>query len=131
VKLGVSAELVADWLKVRKTKRAANTLTALNRLKAEIEKSGWTAEQAVRLACERSWSGFDASWVKDEKPAAASGPEASKPFDMAAYQARRKAEAAAAMKAMELQELRETVPPKGWRVDLEAGKLVRIEEGAA
>lgn len=65
INLGVDECVVSDWLKVRSKKKAANTLTAFNRIKSEIEKSGLTANQAIKLAAEESWSGFKAEWVKN------------------------------------------------------------------
>lgn len=107
--LGVPADLVADWLKVRKAKRAANTKTALDRFKSELDKSGWTAEQAVRRCCERSWVGFEAEWVKGEKQAETK-PAA---FDRKAYEAKRREERRLAREAYAEQMRRETVPPVG------------------
>lgn len=65
--IGVAAELVADWLAVRKTKKATNTKTALDKFNREVAKSGWTHEQAIRHCVERNWQGFEADWVKDIK----------------------------------------------------------------
>jgi hypothetical protein len=66
VSLGVSNNLVKDWLQVRKTKKAANTETAFNALKKEIQKSGLSADKCLLLAVENSWAGFKAEWVKDK-----------------------------------------------------------------
>lgn len=61
--LGVPDELAREWMAVRKTKRATNTATAFDRIKAEIGKSGRPAADCVRLAVENSWSGFKADWM--------------------------------------------------------------------
>lgn len=66
--LGVEKEIVTDWLKVRKLKKASNTETAFNRIEAQINKSHLPANDCIRIAVEKSWSGFEADWVKDEKP---------------------------------------------------------------
>lgn len=66
--LGVSDQLARDWMAVRKTKRATNTKTAFDRIKAEFDKSGHPAEDCVRLAVENSWSGFKAEWMAREEP---------------------------------------------------------------
>ena len=66
--LGVSDQLARDWMAVRKTKRATNTRTAFDRIKAEFDKSGHPAEDCVRLAVENSWSGFKAGWMAREEP---------------------------------------------------------------
>lgn len=65
IELGVSEQIVSDFLAVRKTKRAANTETAFNRIKSEIEKSGASANDCIKLAVERSWQGFKAEWYRN------------------------------------------------------------------
>lgn len=62
IELGVSERVANDWLEVRKLKRAANTETAFNRIKSEIEKTNASAEQCIVLAVEKSWQGFKAEW---------------------------------------------------------------------
>jgi len=66
IDLGVSATLVDDWMKVRKAKRSADTLTAFQGLVREIQKSGRSAEDCIRFSCERSWCGFEAAWMERE-----------------------------------------------------------------
>jgi hypothetical protein len=95
--IGVAAELVADWLAVRKTKKATNTKTALDKFNREVAKSGWTHEQAIRHCVERNWQGFEADWVKEIKPANLAP---AIQFDREAYESKRKAEAAAARERM-------------------------------
>lgn len=65
--LGVSEKYAAEWLQVRKNKRLTNTETALNRIKAEIEKSGRSADDCIRIAVENSWGGFKAEWMPAEE----------------------------------------------------------------
>lgn len=68
--LGVPAEVVADWMAVRGSKRADNTRTAFDGLVREIRKSGKTAEECVRYSAEHGWRGFEASWMeKDDRRA--------------------------------------------------------------
>ena len=55
--------MARDWLAVRKTKRATNTKTAFERIKAEIAKSGRSADECIRTAAEKSWQGFQADWM--------------------------------------------------------------------
>lgn len=62
--LGVEKQIVEDWLKVRKIKKAANTETALNSIIAQIQKSGLTANECIKKSVESSWSGFKADWLK-------------------------------------------------------------------
>lgn len=61
--IGVSESVARDWLAVRKTKRATNTKTAFERIKAEIAKSGRSADECIRTAAEKSWQGFQADWM--------------------------------------------------------------------
>lgn len=63
IDIGVSNEVADDWIKVRKLKRAANTETAFNSIKRQIEKSGISANECITIAVERSWQGFKAEWV--------------------------------------------------------------------
>lgn len=90
--LGADPALVADWLAVRKTKKASNTKTALDAVMREVGQSGYTLNQALRICCEKSWQGFKAEWVKDIKPAQVAP---AIPFDRDAYEAKRKADLAA------------------------------------
>jgi hypothetical protein len=59
----VDPNVVADFLKIRKAKRAPLTETALAGIQREATKAGVTLEQALRTCCERGWSGFKADWV--------------------------------------------------------------------
>lgn len=63
--LGVRDNVADDWLIVRKQKKAANTETAFNAIKKQIEISGLTANECIKLAVEKSWSGFNAEWVNN------------------------------------------------------------------
>lgn len=67
IEIGVSEEVAAAWMDVRKKKRATNSEIAFNALRREIAKSGMAPDDAVRLAVEKSWSGFDSAWVLKEK----------------------------------------------------------------
>lgn len=61
--LGIKENIVSDWLKVRSKKKASNTETAFVRIKNEIEKSGYSANDCIRLAVEKNWIGFEAEWM--------------------------------------------------------------------
>ena len=65
IKLGVEPLIVKDWLLVRKNKKATNTETAFNIIKKEIEKCNLTPNDCIKLAVEKSWSGFNCEWVKN------------------------------------------------------------------
>ena len=67
--LGVDAQVAADWLAVRKAKRAALTQTALDDVVSEAHKAGISVAQAVRICAARGWQGFRASWDwRDDRP---------------------------------------------------------------
>lgn len=61
--LGVSDNVAEDWLIVRKQKKAANTETAFNAIKKQIEISGLTANDCIKIAVEKSWQGFRSEWI--------------------------------------------------------------------
>lgn len=63
--LGVSEKIATDWMLVRKNKKATNTETAFNSLKSQIEKSGLSANDCIKIAVERSWSGFNSQWLNN------------------------------------------------------------------
>lgn len=52
-----------DFVKLRKTKKAAITETAINRIESQAKKIGWTLEQALIECCNRGWTGFNSSWI--------------------------------------------------------------------
>ena len=72
ISLGVDKKLVSEWLKVRQKKKAVNSETAFNTIKNEIEKSGATPDEVIRMCVVKSWAGFQAEWYvkpkETEKP---------------------------------------------------------------
>jgi hypothetical protein len=66
LKLAENKDLVEDWLRVRKTKKATNTKTALNSFLSEIEKSGMSVDYVLYMCVNKSWSGFNAEWIKSD-----------------------------------------------------------------
>ncbi len=66
---GVPVEVFADFLAVRKAKRAPLTNTAMAGIAREAQKAGITLADALAICCERGWVGFRADWHAD-KPAA-------------------------------------------------------------
>lgn len=67
LEIGVTPQVAEDWLKVRKTKKAANTETAFKRIQHEIQLSGLSADECITIAVERSWQGFKAEWVANNQ----------------------------------------------------------------
>jgi len=62
INLGAEKQLVSDWIKVRKTKKATNTETAFNKFVNQLNKSGYTINEVLEKCVEKSWGGFDAEW---------------------------------------------------------------------
>lgn len=65
--------LLADYLKVRKAKRAGElTETAFKGLETEAAKAGITVIEAIEICCRKGWAGFDSTWdwgkPKSNKP---------------------------------------------------------------
>ena len=65
--LGAEKDLINDWLKVRKNKKATNTKTAFNGFKSQFEKSNKDINTVLRLCIEKSWAGFNSEWITDNK----------------------------------------------------------------
>lgn len=62
----LSQRLAAEWLEVRRSKRAAIlTGAAIRRAKREAEKAGLTVEQSVEFAVSVGWQAFDAKWYAE------------------------------------------------------------------
>lgn len=61
--MGVEENAITTWLAVRKKKKAVNSEIALEALKREALKAGFSVNQAVLECCTKSWSGFSADWV--------------------------------------------------------------------
>ena len=75
---GIDPQVVADFLAIRKAKKAPLTETAMKGIKREAAKAGYTLEQSLKTCCENNWSGFKAEWVNKPPPSSAK-------FDPIAY----------------------------------------------
>ena len=64
---GVSQSVWQDFQKLRKTKRAPITETAIAGIIVEAEKAGWTIESALQECCARGWQSFKAEWVNGKQ----------------------------------------------------------------
>lgn len=65
---GVSSQVVTDFTKLRKLKKAEITETAIAGITREATKAGITLEQALITCCERGWAGFKAEWYLKDQP---------------------------------------------------------------
>ena len=63
--LGAEKTLINDWLKVRKTKKATNTKTALDGFISQVKKSNKDLNSVLKICIENSWSGFKVSWLEN------------------------------------------------------------------
>ena len=64
----VPMELVNDWLKVRKAKKAPLTKTAISGMRKQAEKAGVSMTRAVEVSTELNWQAFRADWYADRQP---------------------------------------------------------------
>lgn len=67
---GVPRQVAADWLRVRRAKKAPLTLTAWEAVKREAADAGLSPADAVVYATEAGWQGFKASWWRRDNGAA-------------------------------------------------------------
>lgn len=63
---GIAKQAAADWLKVRKAKKAPLTRTAWDGVKREAAAAQMTPAEAVKYAAEAGWQGFRAAWLNRE-----------------------------------------------------------------
>lgn len=66
IDLGVDKDLVNDWLKVRKNKKATNSKTAFNGFIKQVEKTNKSISEVLEICVINSWSGFNSTWIKEE-----------------------------------------------------------------
>lgn len=77
ISLGVAEQHARDWLKVRQKKRAPEvTQTVIDGIMREATKAGITFADAIRVCAEKSWQGFDASWMNNSRSPPANVQEA-------------------------------------------------------
>ena len=77
VEIGIPADLSADWIKLRKTKKAEVTKTAIDGIASEALKAGLSLDGALRECCSRGWAGFKADWMLRDGASARGSPAAS------------------------------------------------------
>lgn len=65
--LGFEEDLVVDWLSVRKTKKATNTLTSLKSFCNQVGKTGLPINEVLKLCIEKDWKGFNHEWLNNLK----------------------------------------------------------------
>jgi uncharacterized protein YdaU (DUF1376 family) len=63
ISLGVPEAIAADWVSLRRQKKAPPTATAIEGIAVEAGKAGMTLTDALATCCSRGWQGFKASWL--------------------------------------------------------------------
>jgi hypothetical protein len=61
--VNVEESVWADFLALRKAKKAPITVTSLAGIKREADKANWSLARAITECVERGWTGFKAEWV--------------------------------------------------------------------
>jgi len=89
---GVKDQTWADFVALRKRKRADLTETALGAISREAERAGWSLEAALAECVARGWQAFKADWVRDAPKPTANGSGPKSPM-VAAMMARKVREA--------------------------------------
>lgn len=64
---GVEAQVWADWLTLRRAKKAPVTETAVASAQAEASKAGMTLEAFLRVWCARGSQGLQAEWLRPDE----------------------------------------------------------------
>lgn len=85
---GVKDQTWNDFLDLRKRKRAPLTETALDGIRDEAMKAGWPLETVIAKCLARGWQGFEADWVKGERPANSTAPPSALVANILARKAR-------------------------------------------
>lgn len=80
LELGAIESHIEDWFKVRISKRAQFTETALQAFLNECNKNNFPVTDAVRICAERSWQGFKYQWIINENQRNATGQLPQQPF---------------------------------------------------
>ena len=65
--------LLADWLTVRKAKKAPLTKTAIDQARREADKAGLTLAQSIEYAVSANWQAFNAKWYGERQGQSAPG----------------------------------------------------------
>lgn len=63
---GFDEKLSREWMEVRKQLKAVNTETAFNSFMAQVKKHGGDRNKILRTCVERSWKGFNHTWLEQE-----------------------------------------------------------------
>ena len=66
---GFAPELVDEWLKIRKAKKAINSELAFKTFIEQVRKTGQDKNAILERVVQKQWRGFEASWIQaDQTP---------------------------------------------------------------
>lgn len=85
VEHGVKPQTAADYLALRKGKKAAATATALRQIVSEASRSPLSVQDALVLCCSRGWVGFKAEWATSQPARAGPQTARTEKFDPVSY----------------------------------------------
>ena len=71
----VDPQIWADYVTLRKAKKAPITQTSLKGIEREAQKAGWSLNQAIQECVNRGWQGFKADWLSTPNKTAKAFPE--------------------------------------------------------
>lgn len=60
---GFAPELVDEWLKIRKAKKAVNSERAFNTFVQQVRKTGQNKNTILEKVVQKQWKGFEADWL--------------------------------------------------------------------
>jgi uncharacterized protein YdaU (DUF1376 family) len=60
---GIDDSLAADWITLRRAKKAPPTEAAISGIEREANKARITLADALSLCCQRGWAGFKSEWA--------------------------------------------------------------------
>ena len=64
---GFAPELVDEWLKIRKAKKAINSERAFNTFIEQVQKTGQDKNAILERVVQKQWRGFEASWLQADQ----------------------------------------------------------------
>ncbi|ACU92436.1 hypothetical protein Coch_0881 [Capnocytophaga ochracea DSM 7271] len=64
---GFASELVDEWLKIRKAKKAINSEIAFKTFIEQVKKTGQDKNAILERVVQKQWRGFEASWLQADQ----------------------------------------------------------------
>lgn len=70
---GVPIDIVEDWLKIRIAKKLVHTERAFEAVAKEAAQANMSLPDAIEYCVRKSWGGFEAQWIENERSRAGNG----------------------------------------------------------